>query len=70
MTCDELKRIPLISLLQYLQIPCSKLNSREAWLKNPFNGGNEKTPSTKIDIRKISGFLIQKVTVVTTSIFL
>ena len=52
MTCDELKRIPLISILQYLQIPCSKLNSREAWLKNPFNGGNEKTPSTKIDIRR------------------
>lgn len=52
MTCDELKRIPLISILQYLQIQCSKLNSREAWLKNPFNGGNEKTPSTKIDIRR------------------
>ncbi|WP_245805411.1 toprim domain-containing protein [Flavobacterium chilense] len=52
MTCDELKRIPLISILQYLQIPCSKLNSREAWLKNPFNGGKEKTPSTKIDIRR------------------
>jgi len=52
MTCDELKLIPLISILQYLQIPCSKLNNHEAWLKNPFNGGNEKTPSTKIDIRR------------------
>ena len=35
MTCDELKRIPLISILNYLQIPCARMNSREAWFKNP-----------------------------------
>lgn len=52
MTCDELKRIPLISILNYLQIPCARMNSREAWLKNPFNGGNEKTASTKVDIHR------------------
>jgi len=52
MTCDELKRISLISIIQYLQIPFSKLNSREAWLRNPFNGGNEKTASTKVDIHR------------------
>lgn len=33
MTCDELKRIPLISILNYLQIPCARMNSREAWFK-------------------------------------
>lgn len=52
MTCDELKRIPLISILDYLQIPCAKMNSREAWFRNPFNGGDEKTASTKIDIHR------------------
>lgn len=52
MTCDELKRIPLISILNYLQIPCARMNSREAWLRNPFNGGNERTASTKVDIHR------------------
>ncbi|WP_313513689.1 toprim domain-containing protein [Sphingobacterium sp.] len=52
MTCDELKRIPLISILNYLQIPCTRMNSREAWLRNPFNGGNERTASTKVDIHR------------------
>lgn len=52
MTCDELKRIPLISILNYLQIPCARMNSREAWFKNPFNGGDERTASTKLDIHR------------------
>ena len=52
MTCEELKRIPLIAILQHLQIPCAKMNSREAWFKNPFNGGNERTASTKIDLNR------------------
>lgn len=52
MTCDEIKRIPLISILSYLQIPCARMNSREAWFKNPFNGGSERTASTKIDIHR------------------
>lgn len=52
MTCDELKRIPLISILNYLQLPCAKMNSREAWLKNPFNGSSERTASTKVDIHR------------------
>lgn len=52
MTCDELKRIPLLSILNHLRIPCTKMNSREAWLRNPFNGGNEKTASTKVDIHR------------------
>jgi len=52
MSCEELKRIPLISILQHLQIPCTRMNSREAWFRNPFNGGNEKTASTKVDIHR------------------
>ena len=52
MTCTELKRIPLISILDHLQIPCTRMNSREAWFRNPFNGGNEKTASTKVDIHR------------------
>ena len=52
MTCTELKRIPLISILDYLRIPCARMNSREAWFRNPFNGGKEKTASTKVDIHR------------------
>lgn len=52
MTCTELKSIPLISIVHYLNLPCSKLNQREAWLKNPFNGGLENTASTKIDLKR------------------
>ncbi|WKK60365.1 toprim domain-containing protein [Sphingobacterium sp. BN32] len=52
MTCEDLKRIPLISILQHLQIPCAKMNSREAWFKNPFNGGDERTASTKVDVHQ------------------
>lgn len=52
MTCNELKNIPLITILQYLQIPCTKMNEKEAWFKNPFNGGNERTASTKVDIQR------------------
>lgn len=52
MTCDELKRIPILSIINHLQIQCTRMNSREAWLKNPFNGGNEKTASTKVDIHR------------------
>ncbi|MSB76117.1 conjugal transfer protein TraP, partial [Parabacteroides distasonis] len=28
------------------------MNSREAWFKNPFNGGDERTASTKLDIHR------------------
>lgn len=52
MTCEELKRIPLISIFKHLQIPCTKMNSREAWFKNPFNGGDERTASTKVDVHR------------------
>ncbi|HUH18560.1 toprim domain-containing protein [Albibacterium sp.] len=52
MTCTELKSIPLISIVHYLDLPVSKVNHREAWLKNPFNGGLENTASTKIDLRR------------------
>lgn len=52
MTCNELKSIPLINILQYLQIPCSKMTEKEAWFKNPFNGGNERTASTKVDLQR------------------
>ncbi|VTP93919.1 toprim domain-containing protein [Sphingobacterium daejeonense] len=52
MTCEELKRIPLISILEYLEIPCARMNSREAWFRNPFKSGNEKTASTKVDIQR------------------
>ena len=51
MTCKELKQIELITIMNYLGfIP--KISNNQAWYKNPFNGGNEKNASFKIDLRK------------------
>ncbi|MFD1165230.1 toprim domain-containing protein [Sphingobacterium daejeonense] len=51
MTCKELKQIELITIMNYLGfIP--RISNNQAWYKNPFNGGNEKIASFKIDLRK------------------
>ncbi|UXD70025.1 toprim domain-containing protein [Sphingobacterium faecium] len=51
MTCKELKQIELITIMNYIGfIP--RISNNQAWYKNPFNGGNEKVASFKIDLRK------------------
>jgi hypothetical protein len=51
MNCIELKKIELITIMNYLGfIP--RISNNQAWFKNPFNGGNEKVASFKIDLRK------------------